>query len=30
VATRLVGEAHQVCPYSNTTRRALDINPVVV
>jgi osmotically inducible protein OsmC len=30
VATRLVGEAHQVGPYSNATRGALDINPVVV
>ncbi|WP_108883618.1 Ohr family peroxiredoxin [Anderseniella sp. Alg231-50] len=29
-AARLVEEAHQVCPYSNATRGALDINPVVV
>lgn len=28
-ATKLVEEAHQVCPYSNATRGALDITPVV-
>ena len=30
MAEKLVAEAHQVCPYSNATRGALDINPVVV
>ncbi|MEO1160466.1 MAG: hypothetical protein AAFW74_08410, partial [Pseudomonadota bacterium] len=30
MAAKLVEEAHQVCPYSNATRGALDINPVVV
>ncbi len=29
-AEKLVAEAHQVCPYSNATRGALDISPVVV
>lgn len=29
-AVKLVDEAHQVCPYSNATRGALDIVPVVV